>query len=181
MIDHQILHFTLEGEDYLLVNCYFRHYRAAGKSVQLYKALESLWADVQKFNIFCILLARDFNAIFDPDLDTNANSKEEQYRHAKVFSDFVHGTDLMDSWRAYQEKCFTWHRGNVAARIDHILTSSLLLNYLHTVDIGLSFRSDHCPVYATFLMNRNEIGPGIFRFPQHRLKDEEYREYLKKL
>ena len=83
---------------------------------------------------------------------------------------------LSDLFRTFhpEEKQFTWHRPGSASCLDYILVSDLLLNYSVDSNIGLSFRSDHCPVHADFYTNRNPPGKNLFHFPSFLLQDEAF-------
>ena len=66
----------------------------------------------------------------------------------------------------------------IGSTLDYLFVSPLLANYLHSSSVGLQFQSDHCPLEATFLLNRNPRGPGIFHFPGYLLGDTSFCSIL---
>ena len=102
-----------------------------------------------------------------------------------IFQDFVDSSEMGDCWRLLHpdERRFTrygtnQHGTSVAARLDYFFASSLLLNYLDTASIGIRSQSDHAPIFVTFILDRNPRGPGLFRFPDFLLQNDEYAQVL---
>ena len=126
--------------------------------------------------MFKIVLGGDFNEILDEELD----SRNPAYYPVKTekFNAFVEETGLSDVWRAFhpEEIRYTHNKGR---RLDRFLVSDLLFNYCFDADIGVSYRSDHSPIYLEVIINRNEAGPGLFRFPDFLCTDDKFKELLK--
>ena len=175
------------GEEYTLVNVYADNDPNGNEFQQL---LQELWCSVEKFPAFKILIGGDFNAISDIDLDVQHTTQADKDRNlwrqprTKVFQEFIEHTGLNDVWRNFNptEKRFTRQHDNpvaqTPARLDRFLISDLLLNYSYKVHIGLSFKSDHSPIYFSFYSNRNTPGRNLFRFPSFLLKDEVFKQEL---
>ena len=169
-----ILHCSIATEDYVLVNVYYkpspRHARES-----LLNWLNTLWKQVQKFSTHKILLGGDFNI--------RCEFSDKQYNQAeagKLLLQFLLETELTDCWSLLHPEMirYTYHGPHrsapVASRIDYFFVAPLLLNYLHSCEIGVRYQSDHCPIAVHFLMHRNARGPGIFRFPNYLLGDTQF-------
>ena len=103
--------------------------------------------------------------------------------------EFVEETDLSDVWRAFNPdiKRYTYHRPitentstqtAIASRLDYFLMSEIAFAYCEDAEIGYSIKSDHSPVYVELYINRNEKGPGSFRFPSFLCEDDKFKELL---
>ena len=71
----------------------------------------------------------------------------------------IESLDLVDIWRALNPdtKRFTWGGpGLKQSRLDYFLISSDLEPFVKNVDMDISYRSDHSPVYLT-LQFHNQI------------------------
>ena len=158
-----------------MVNVYNRIFQGAHYCECLLEWLNSFWFKLQHFPTYRILIGGDFNTSLDSeDLEPQRKPGYE------IMHDFLEETDLTDCWHVYNP---TTHRntffrstpqGVDSARLDYFFVSPLLLNYLYSVDIGLHYQSDHCPVYVSFFLNRNPCGLGIFRFPSYLLGDDTF-------
>ena len=154
--DFLLLDCQIRGKAYTLVNVYLRH----TSTDQFIGQLRKLWQSVERCNNAKILIAGDFNAVVDANLDC-AIAKDYRSSSSKVFQEFFEDSGLSDVFRAFHlnEKRFSYFHKHAqrpnASRLDYILTSDLLLNYTSSVDIGISYKSDHAPVLCTFYTNRN--------------------------
>ena len=178
--DFILLHCTIMEEDYLFVNLYFRPFHS---SHSFLSSLQRLWAQVTKFNVPKIILGGDFNAVLDPQLETLSH----QHRKSRTctFSDFIEETHLSDPWRVFNPdtRRYTWFARQAsphaqASRLDRFLLSDLAFNYCWDAQIQSAFRSDHCPITLQLLLNRNDRGKGLFRFPDFLCSDDKYKELL---
>ena len=76
------------------------------------------------------------------------NPKAQQKIHALMAE-----LDLVDVWRKNNPsvKRYTWRGPNrKRSRLDFLLVSSDLETFVINSDIGVSYKSDHSPVYLTF-------------------------------
>ena len=119
----------------------------------------------------------DFNSIGDSRDAKTVTSALEEY--IKVESDFLEETSMTDCWRVFNPDTIRFTRfSQNPKRLDKFWASSLLLNYLSSAEIGIAYKTDHSPIYVTFIMNRNPKGKGFFRFPDFLTQDKEYGKIL---
>ena len=176
-----ILHCTIEGEDYLFVNVYFRPQLVdTGSTNATVEALQELFVAFSQFNVPRVILGGDFNMMMDVDCDSIFPDKTAHSARpiANNFSEFCEGVGLSDVWRTVhpQRKQLTHASKSSAKRLDYFLISDLMLNYLDSASIGMQYLSDHSPIFCTFLLNRNPKGSRFFRFPDYLLKDEKFKK-----
>ena len=178
-----IVNCIIAGEEFVLVNVYNTLFGKCNYRQMLLEWFNNLWTDVQKFPAHRILLGGDFNL----QLDAVNNLNNVQKVGSEIFSEFLQETDLGDCWSILHptDRRFTFYhtlkqvlRGS---RLDYVLVSPLLLNYLYSCSIGTCYQSDHCSVEAVFWMNRNPRGLGVFRFPDYLLSDSVYCEVITSL
>ena len=124
-----------------------------------------------------IIIGGDFNVVQDYTLDTlNIQTRNNPNAHDKV-NDFKDEMDLHDPWRLkYPDtRMFTWHNSqNKHSRLDYFLVSSDLLNLLENPLIKPAYRSDHSVVELTLKLSSHPKGPGIWKFNNSLLSDENY-------
>ena len=176
-----IVHCMIAGQDYVLANVYNMLYCGCNYcQLLLFDWFNRLWTDVQKFPMHRILLGGDFNL----QLDGIDNLHRTPKVGCEIFTEFLQETELGDCWSVLHptERRFTFYYNlkNVfgGSHLDYVLVSPLLLNTLFSCSIGVCFQSDHCSVEATFWLNRNPKGPGVFRFPDYLLSDSKYCETI---
>ena len=171
--DFFLLHCSINGEDYVLVNVHFRPWITPYQ-----KLLQSLWVVIRKFNCLRILIGGDFNSVAQP-IDANFIDSETKTK-MKFDKEFLHETSLADAWRVqHPDKIrFTHYSKKTGRRLDKFLVSTLLLNYTDCTDIGVAYQTDHAPIYLTLILNRNHRGKGFFRFPDFLTEDEHYSPIL---
>ena len=169
----------IAGEEYTLVNVHALH---EGNYDALSKFFQEIWSAVGNNPTFKVLIGGDFNAITDPDLDIQDVDKAKHRQYSlKAFQTFLEESGMTDVWRSFNPtiKRFTRRlQEQTPARIDRFLVSDLLFNYSYDVDIGLSFKSDHSPIYYSFYSNRNATGKNLFRFPNFLLADDVFKQFL---
>ena len=178
-----ILHCKIDREEYVLVNVHLRCYFRNASPTEYNNCLQQLWSRISKFNVFRILIAGDFNCPPSMIDTTSSPLSPTAAKVIKVFQQFRDQTGLSDCWRVLHSEDIRFthtHRAysSTCSRIDMFLASNLMLNYLYEANIGVSYLSDHCPIYVTFYLNRNTKGTGVFRFPDHLLQDEVFVKEL---
>ena len=138
----------IAGQEYVLVNVRNTLFGQCNYRWSLLDWFNKLWFDVQKFPNHRILLGGDFNVQLDA-----ANSPSSAQRvGCKIFSAFLQETELGDCWSVLHstDHRFTFYHNLSHAlgglRLDYVLVSPLLLNYLFSCSIGICHLSDHCPV-----------------------------------
>ena len=167
------VHCSIAGEECVIVNVYNKPTGTKDHCLKLVNWLHQTWQDAQRFPGHKILLGGDFNLQLHL-----SNNSYWNIQGQKIFREFLSETELTDCWSVLhpdelqhtfyaktKKHCF------VGSTLDYLFFSPLLANYLYSSSVGLQFQSDHCPLEATFLLNRNPRGPGVFRFPGYLLGD----------
>ena len=178
--DFIITHCRIMGEEYVFANVYARGFES-GEAFS--RVLQRLWVQITKYQVAKIILGGDFNAVTDIELESTTSSGKRELR-TTLFSDFVEETGLSDPWRAFNPatRRFTYFRRTPpnSSRIDRFLVSDLAFNYTWDADIGTSFMSDHSHITLELLLNRNDRGKGLFRFPDALCSNVKFQELLAK-
>ena len=82
--------------------------------------------------------------------------------------------NIVDVWRTINpdRRRFTWHRGDKRSRLDYLLTSEHLLNFIDDVDILPGIQSDHSLLNLSLKIdNKHEKGRAFWKFNSSLLHD----------
>ena len=130
------------------------------------------------------ILGGDLNLYMNPRLDKLDNSPDyndnRNFRADVCF--FVETNNIVDVWRTINpdKRCFTWHRGDKRSRLDYLLTSEHLLNFIDDVDILPGIQSDHSLLKLSLKTgNKHEKGRGFWKFNSSLLHDPVYVDKIK--
>ena len=130
------------------------------------------------------ILGGDLNLYMNPRLDKLDNSpdyNDNRNFRADVCS-FVETNNIVDVWRTINpdKRCFTWHRSDKRSRLDYLLTSEHLLNFIDDVDILPGIQSDHSLLKLSLKTgNKHEKGRGFWKFNSSLLHDPVYVDKIK--
>ena len=124
-----------------------------------------------------ILLMGDFNVYLNDKIDkrggTPSNSKT-----AQVVNAFLKETDWIDVWRATHGNQFqyTWKRRHplIMHRLDYVLADLGTMNLIKNCEISAVSFSDHLGVITDISINPNFRGPGLWKFNNQHLNNEEF-------
>ena len=141
---------------------------------------------LSEFDNKYIILGGDFNVVQDYSLDTiNLRCRQNPKSNESV-TDLKNELGLQDPWRVNnpETKMFTWHNSsNRQSRLDYYLITMDLLNYVDVITIKPGYRSDHSVVYMNISLDFKPRGPGLWKFNNSLLQDDEYtaeiKEYIK--
>jgi hypothetical protein len=76
---------------------------------------------------------------------------------------------------------YTWHNlTNKLSRLDYFLVSAGTMNIIETTIIKPGYRSDHSIVELTLNLSKHKKGPGLWKFNNSLLNDNEYVNKIKK-
>ena len=119
----------------------------------------------------------------DYSMDTLNYMHKNNEKAQKQIHFMMEQLDLVDSFRELNPdiKRYTW-RGPAKkqARLDYFLISSHLQSFINESNTGIAYRSDHSPVYLTFLFTEHDRGKkGTWMFNNRLLQDEEYIKIVK--
>ena len=179
-MSYLVVYCSIAGEEYVIVNVYNKPISRKSYRQKLVKWFNMIWLDVQHFPTHKILIGGDFN------IQLESPSKDHlQVEGQKILQAFLSETELTDCWSVLhpsdiRHTFYTKNRHHrfIGSTLDYLFLSPLLANYLHSSSVGLQFQSDHCPLEATFLLNRNPRGPGVFCFPGYLLGDTSFCSIL---
>ena len=155
------------------------------------KALNDLCELMKKFNITQgkqIVLASDFNLFFNSNLEAMRGKPILKEKSVVVMVELKEEYDLCDIWRIRNplEKSFTFRQNHFSGilnrRLDYIFISNKLQEFYNKAITLPGFKTDHSSVLV-IISNRNEIklGPGLWKFDNSRISDENFTEQLKNL
>ena len=182
-VDYMLVHCQIAKEEYVLVNIHNHMFNVSHYHEKITEWFHKIWDAVKQFPCHRILLAGDFNIGLDP-LPSGCPVTYHSRTGTTFLQMFLEETELTDCWRLFhpndnRNTCYQKFKSSITgSRIDFVFVSPLLLNYLVSSEIELAFQSDHCPVSALFLLNRNKKGRGVFRFPDFLTSDENYNKIL---
>ena len=139
-------------------------------TVKLDLDLAALESDFKHFHCDNILLTGDLNCTFS-DLDASHQQPANHKGRAKRWTPFFDNWQLQDIWRIQNPHSskFT-HRSNgstsnISCRLDYIFCSLNFTCYVSDCLIGVSYCSDHSPIYLDISFNEEPCKPKSFRFP----------------
>ena len=118
-------------------------------------------------------------------MDENLDRKSQKIFHPKSREIILQAMDtlsLSDVWRTRnkESKKFTWmqHNSGNWSRIDYFLVSESLGNKCEEVGISPSICTDHSCISLTINTSETKRGPGIWKFNNELLRDEEFIELM---
>ena len=95
-------------------------------------------------------------------MDNSHDHNDNRNFRADVCS-FMETNNIVDAWRTVNpdKRCFTWHRAEKRSRLDYVLTSEHLLNFIDDVNILPGIQSDHSLLKLSLKSgNKHEKGGG---------------------
>ena len=125
-----------------------------------------------------IILGGDFNFVIDAASDSYGYVNENNVNARQEFVSVCDKHSLSDVWRYFNQnkQQFTWFKStmNQGARLDMLYVSNHLLSQCYDVEILPGYRTDHSIVSMRIQVNESSRGPGLWKFNESLLKDEEY-------
>lgn len=133
--------------------------------------------EVDKFQNPNIIIAGDFNLVFDTSLDRAGSSEYNHPNSLSVLCNFMENMELNDIWRIRNPDLqrYSCHKKNSLqfSRIDFFLVSSSLVQSVNSTGIKPSFCSDHSIISLELKLNSSR-GPGFWKFNTSLLEDPEH-------
>ena len=123
-----------------------------------------------------IIMGGDFNITLEKEdkfggLDSKSKSRN-------VLKEMIKTFDLVDIWRERNKgiKRFTWEQPSplVRCRLDYFLIQNKYQKIATSVKIIPGIKSDHKIIEFTLKLNKNNRGPGFWKFNSSILKENEY-------
>ena len=125
-----------------------------------------------------IILRRDFNVTFEPNLDFSGG-KPSIKNYVKSLQDIISKYDLIDIWRVRNptKKLFTWRQRNplIQRRLDFWLISDSLQDDINKADIKTAIKRDHSAITLDIdSISDTRHGPSFWKFNNSLLDDDAY-------
>ena len=156
---------------YLLANIYGPNEDNPNFYLSLRSCIESCHTDH-------IILAGDFNFVMDFNRDTLNYVREHNTRAKEVFKNFANDNNLCDLWRKLHpnEMQYTWSKRNPlkCGRLDMIFVDEMLAPSVTKIMIKPGYKTDHCMVEMHLQITEIDKGPGLWKFNESTLQDDEY-------
>jgi hypothetical protein len=147
----------------IIANVYFPndHREGIEFAETLYTNILSVQANYNEYSVIC---GGDFNVCLTPLDHLNRQKNNHEKELANVLINNNKTLDLVDSYRAlHSTGGYTWKRGLIYSRLDHIFVSRGLCDSITLAQIDWSFESsDHAAVKIEFkIADLPTKGPGI--------------------
>lgn len=144
---------------------------------------QTLTHHIESFSTDHIIIGGDFNFVINPKLDSFNYAREYNTNAKRVFINFIDENMLSDVWRSKnpQRLEYTWLQNNPlkGGRLDMIFVNSQMMSFVRDVTIKPGYRTDHCLVAMKMQIAEVERGPGIWKFNESILQDDEYVDIVK--
>lgn len=140
---------------------------------------EVLNLKLSNFSWDSIILAGDFNFVFNLDLDKLGGNQRTNFKARDKCYDIMTAYDLVDIWRERNpsDRSFTWTSNissDIYCRLDFFLISRTLSHTVSRVSTSASLCSDHSIVNLDINVSNVQRGPGFWKFNNSLLKDQQF-------
>ena len=146
-----------------------------------YNAINDL---LQQYPNENIIIGGDFNFVIDLAQDSNYENDNNMYAK-RAFLEVTKKHGLIDVWRKMHphSKEYTWTKQNPLkyGRLDMFFASEHLQGHFKEAKIGAGYRTDHSQIFFTLIGLNQEKGPGLWKFNESLLLDDEYSNLIKSL
>ena len=124
---------------------------------------------------YCLICAGDFNTVKDNDMDI-ISGQPHCDDTVKMFNTFINELFLSDSWRLLHQmsRMHSWRRGNIARRLDYILTDESITSYLQSSNIEPIGFSDHLLVSIQIQLTNFNYGKSYYKMNTSILLNQDY-------
>ena len=171
-----IIECQIHSIKYIIVNIYAPNVHMQREC--FFKNVYNLLA--QRFDVHDLrthlIIGGDLNCVLNPQIDTfNVKSK---YKTPRSLKQLMKKFMLIDIWRKvhFDKRQYTWRNKSVqvASRIDLVLISKDLKNYIVKTDIRPVVCGDHNAVTITIKVNSTKHGPGFWKLNTNMLTNSDY-------
>ena len=143
-----------------------------------------LFAEINKFDVFSLLVAGDFNAVLGPLDYQGSRNKHSNIKASEMLSALMDEFALCDIWRFFNPnlKKYTRHQKTpqVLSRLDFILVSDNFVNNCKETKILPGINSDHSTVSVCFNDNQPPRGRGYWKLNTYYLyHDTDFIDLIK--
>ena len=137
---------------------------------------------IEEFENSHLILGGDYNVVQNFSLDTNNIQNRNNPKSQEVINEIKEDLDLSDPWRVNNPdtRTYTWHNSrHQQSRLDYFLVSHDILQNIKKSSIKPGYRSDHSVVDIIIELDKQKKGPGIWKFNNSLLKEEQYVNQIK--
>ena len=132
------------------------------------------------------IVAGDFNIILDASRDRTSGEIHKNEPAAAIVRQAIDDLDLVDVWRIMKPDTpgYTWRRRKpyvLAERLDLILITESMLQFVDLVVVNPGFRTDHSEVRVELKYKMNRRGPGYWKLNASLLQNPDYLEKINNL
>ena len=142
---------------------------------QFYKELDEV---LEGIDCDHIIIGGDFNFVMDAENDCYGYVRENNVNARDKFKLVCNKHNLVDIWRYHnpRQKQYTWFTStrNKGSRLDMFFVSKHLSSHCSDFQINPGYRTDHCIITMCLHAGDSQRGPGLWKFNESLLKDEEY-------
>ena len=166
-----VAHVEVEGEELVIVNVYLP---AARELEETRTILQNISNAIEEFNSEHVVWCGDFNAVLDPNVDTN---KKHRASNNVAVRNLLLESELTDVWRVMHPStrrysCVSRVSGTLS-RLDYFFASPCFMTHVLDTTIGAAYRSDHAPLFLQFTLSENERGKCFWKMPDFLIHDTE--------
>ena len=124
------------------------------------------------------MICGEFNSVLNNALDIISGDNHKVEEINTMFKSFIDQFDLYDLWRNFNTsvKDFMSHRKNpfIARRLDYFLGNTRTIHQVSKIEHKFISGSDHKAIFLEIETTTFDRGPGIWRFDNSLLQDEQY-------
>lgn len=125
-----------------------------------------------------IIIGGDFNFVIDSVKDSYGYVRENNVNARTKFLSVCNEHSLIDIWRHYypNKQQFTWSKSTPKqyARLDMFFVSHHVASLCSDIQINPGYRTDHDIISMTVQVSGTQRGPGLWKFNESLLTDEDY-------
>ena len=187
-LQHEVLkEFTCDQGNYIIVQC------KIGTEIYMLGSIYGPNRDEPRFyekideileSVDCdhIVLGGDFNFVMDAVNDSYGYACENNIKARKKFVSVCDKHNMIDIWRDQnpRKQQYTWFTAahGKGSRLDMFFVSSHLTGRCADLKIDPGYRTDHNIISMVVQSGESQRGPGLWKFNESLLKDDEYVEIV---
>ena len=145
---------------------------------QFYEHIDEILDSVDCDHIF---IGGDFNFVMDAENDCYGYARENNVNARRKFISVCNKHNLIDIWRHQNptQHQYTWFTEGKGSRLDMFFVSNHLSSSCSDIQIVPGYRTDHSIISMCLQTGESQRGPGLWKFNESLLKDDEYVAIVK--
>ena len=174
-----ILYVSVENKKFVLANIY-------APNEDNPNFFNTCFGEIDRFRPDYKIVAGDLNLVLDLIVDKQGGTPTTHSNSVKVVKEYMQNNELVDIWRIMHPDIlrYTWKKIKpkpIFERLDYILVSEVLQQFVTESDIIPSHCSDHAIPTLSFDFNTFKRGPGYWKLNTSLLRDKTYVEAINKV